>query len=165
MDYNSNSNYSIFGSRNSASSSNIGVAVSYPQFPMYLDFCDTSYETHRATKTGKNELDVKYKVILNKNKRELSLEETGTVLAVNTTASSSFTTPGSSYIFDQRGGYSSNKFKGKVYYCKIKNNNIMIRKFVPAYKDGEVGMIDRVNNVFYSNAGTGTFMVGKIKEK
>lgn len=158
-DYDSNSNYSIFGSRNSADSSNIGVAVSYPQFPLYLDFCDTNYSSHRATKMGTNTLNIKYKAVLNKSKRELSLADTSEVLVTNSTSSASFTTPGSAYLFNQRNGFSSNKFIGKIYYCTILNNGTLVRDFRPAKRksDNKYGMLDMVTRQFYTNAGTGDF--------
>lgn len=57
--------------------------------------------------------------------------------------------------------------KGAVtmYYCKIWNNDVLVRNFIPCYKDGALGMWDKVNSVFYPNAGTGNFIAGKIKEK
>lgn len=55
-------------------------------------------------------------------------------------------------------------FRGRIYYIKItdKNTNTFVRNFVPAYRtsDGEVGMLDKVNNIFYTNSGTGKFVGG-----
>ena len=51
-----------------------------------------------------------------------------------------------------------------MYYCKIWNNGTLVRDYIPAFKDGVAGMWDKTNSVFYSNAGTGTFSVGKVKE-
>ena len=50
----------------------------------------------------------------------------------------------------------------KMFYCKIWNNETLIRDFVPCYRksDNVVGLYDRVNNVFYANAGTGEFLKG-----
>ena len=46
--------------------------------------------------------------------------------------------------------------------CKIWDNGTLIRNMIPAKKnsDNKVGMYDLVNNVFYSNAGTGVFSTG-----
>ena len=43
---------------------------------------------------------------------------------------------------------------------KIYENNILIRNFLPCYRnsDNVLGMYDVVNNVFYTNDGTGTFL-------
>lgn len=45
---------------------------------------------------------------------------------------------------------------------KIKINGTLTRNFVPCYRkvDNVAGLYDLVNGVFYTNAGTGTFIVG-----
>ena len=47
----------------------------------------------------------------------------------------------------------------KLYSCKIWDNNVLQRDFVPCYRiaDGEIWLYDLVNDVFYTNAWTGTF--------
>ena len=39
---------------------------------------------------------------------------------------------------------------------KIENDGQLVRDFVPAAKNGQCGLYDRVNDRFYANAGTGT---------
>ena len=60
----------------------------------------------------------------------------------------------------------SNKYPNVIYFCKLWNpaDGTLVRDFVPVYKDGVLGMLDKVNNVFYTNAGTGQFLTGKIVE-
>ena len=50
----------------------------------------------------------------------------------------------------------------KLYSCQIYDNGTLIRDFVPCYRkaDNVAGLYDLVNGVFYTNAGTGTFIVG-----
>lgn len=50
----------------------------------------------------------------------------------------------------------------KVYNLKLFNDSSLVRNFIPCYRksDNEPGMYDIINNVFYTNAGTGTFIVG-----
>ena len=50
----------------------------------------------------------------------------------------------------------------KIYKCSIKDNNTLVRNFVPCYRksDNVIGMYDTVNKVFYTNQGTGTFLKG-----
>ena len=52
----------------------------------------------------------------------------------------------------------------KLHFFYIYENNIFIRKFFPCYSKttNEVGLYDTVNNQFYTNQGTGTFLKGKI---
>lgn len=51
---------------------------------------------------------------------------------------------------------------GKMYYCKIwDNNNTLVRNFIPCKNsDGVTGMYDTIGAQFYQNAGTGTFTAG-----
>lgn len=80
--------------------------------------------------------------------------------AVNT---STFQTSYNLYIFgyNNAGVFSSPSFI-KLYSCQIYDNNTLVRDFVPCYRksDNEIGLYDLVNGVFYTNAGTGTFIVG-----
>ena len=51
----------------------------------------------------------------------------------------------------------------KLYYCKIWDNGSLVRNFIPCKNtSGTLGLYDAVNNVFYTNAGTGTFTAGPI---
>ena len=53
----------------------------------------------------------------------------------------------------------SRRFKGRIYWFKIWNNNILVRDFIPALRNNNQmsGLYDLVNDVFYTNAGTGDF--------
>lgn len=53
---------------------------------------------------------------------------------------------------------------GKIWGYKHTRNSSILLDLIPAYKDGQAGMLDKANNVFYQNAGTGTFTAGKIVE-
>lgn len=48
----------------------------------------------------------------------------------------------------------------KLYRCKCIQDTTLIRDFVPAMRnsDGVIGLFDVVNNVFYTNAGSGYFL-------
>ncbi|MEE3344408.1 MAG: hypothetical protein VZS44_09980 [Bacilli bacterium] len=62
-------------------------------------------------------------------------------------------------------GYTINRgCKAKIYQCKFYEGNTLIRNMIPCYRnsDNEVGMYDLVNNVFYTNQGTGSFTYGSI---
>lgn len=50
---------------------------------------------------------------------------------------------------------------GRIYYFKWYENNVLIRDMQPCVRisDGVAGMLDLVNKVFYTNAGTGNFIV------
>lgn len=58
---------------------------------------------------------------------------------------------------------------GSVYYgegryrsCQIYDNGVLVRDYIPCKNsDGDIGMYDTLNAVFYGNAGTGTFIAGE----
>lgn len=57
----------------------------------------------------------------------------------------------------------SNTQIGKIYSCKIYDNDVLVRDFVPCITaSGEVGLYDLVGKQFYGNAGTGTFTGSEV---
>lgn len=71
------------------------------------------------------------------------------------------------YIFaGNRSGYAAYQYSGKLYNLKITDGTNVIRNFVPCYRksDNVAGLYDLVNSTFYTNQGTGNFIVGPIKE-
>ena len=50
----------------------------------------------------------------------------------------------------------------QVYYCKIWEDGVLLRDYVPCYRksDNVAGMFDMVENKFYENQGTVAFIVG-----
>lgn len=53
------------------------------------------------------------------------------------------------------------KAKMKLFSCQIYDNGTLVRDYVPCTNaSGTAGLYDIVNGVFYTNAGTGTFIVG-----
>lgn len=51
----------------------------------------------------------------------------------------------------------------KLYSCQIYDNGTLVRDFVPCKNtSGTIGLYDLVNNVFYTNAGSGTFTAGAV---
>lgn len=49
-----------------------------------------------------------------------------------------------------------------LYYCKIWEDDVLVRDFVPCYRksDDAVGLLDKVENKFYENAGSVAFEKG-----
>lgn len=55
----------------------------------------------------------------------------------------------------------SERAKGSFYYCKIWQNGVLVRDFVPAKDTNNVVCLyDRATRTFFYNAGTGTFTAG-----
>ncbi len=69
---------------------------------------------------------------------------------------------GIGYIIYGSGASSSGKFKGKWYSFDIYESGILVRNFIPCYRkaDNEAGLYDLVNDKFYTNKGTGEFILG-----
>lgn len=57
-------------------------------------------------------------------------------------------------------------FYGKLYACKFYDDGKLVRDFIPCYRESDnvIGLYDAVNGVFYTNAGTGTFIKGEEVE-
>lgn len=60
------------------------------------------------------------------------------------------------------GSAHSKSLSIRTYGAKMYKNNVLVRNFIPAKRnsDNVLGMYDTVNNVFYTNEGTGDFVVG-----
>lgn len=63
-------------------------------------------------------------------------------------------------FYDNTSSYG--KFIGRFYFFTAKENDTPVRNMIPCYRhsDGVAGMYDTVNGVFYTNQGTGSFIVG-----
>lgn len=67
-------------------------------------------------------------------------------------------------VFARKGNnnVASNFSKMKLYDLKLYDNQVLVCDLIPCYRnsDNEVGLYDLVNNVFYTNKGTGAFTYG-----
>ncbi len=73
---------------------------------------------------------------------------------------SEFESAANVYLFiNNRNGTLANPFYGKIYKAEMWLDGQKVREFVPCSRDSdsELGMYDLVNDVFYTNAGTGSF--------
>lgn len=78
-------------------------------------------------------------------------------------SSATFKSPYSIFLFglNQNDKLESRTFVGKLYYCKIYDENTLVRDFVPALDgNGVACLYDQVENKYYYNAGTETFSYG-----
>ena len=48
----------------------------------------------------------------------------------------------------------------KLYYCKIYDNGILVRDYIPVRKDGVGYLYDKVSGQLFGNSGTGNFTLG-----
>ena len=55
--------------------------------------------------------------------------------------------------------------KARIWYCKLYNNSVLAKDYIPVFQDGSAGMLDKLTGTLYTNQGAGSgFTVGKIKE-
>lgn len=114
-----------------------------------------------------------YDIHLAKKGEESTVSADGTVvvsLGTGTATGGSFDAGRPDYLFalhQYYTGHTPNWYpnfftKAKLYSCRIFSGAALERDFVPARRrgDGELGLLDRANGVFYANAGTGTFNAG-----
>ena len=87
----------------------------------------------------------------------------GIVKAQYTSTYTATTSSTTLHLFRRPNGNQS--FYGRLYALRIYdylNGGKMIREFIPCYRksDNVAGLWDKANKVFYTNAGSGTFIVG-----
>lgn len=96
----------------------------------------------------------------------LTLDKTGGykdgVKTWNNASTATFQTVSNLTLFAwNRNGTIQEYLTGKIYYCKIYDNNILVRDFIPVKTTTNIyGLWDKINKVFYKNAGIGTFTGG-----
>lgn len=65
-----------------------------------------------------------------------------------------------------RGGFSKDRFFGRIYGFKVYDKGELVQSLVPAWDDnGIVCMFDEVNNKYLYNQGTGDFLYADISDK
>lgn len=121
----------------------------------------TWFGTQSKTTTVPN---FKEKVTVDQNKRLTSISyPDGTVVEITNNAST-FTSAYNLFLcnISLAGSSSSSSFIGEIYSCQIYDDGVLVRDFIPCYRktDSVAGLYDLVTNTFYTNAGTGEFLVG-----
>ena len=155
------SNY-VMGSRQTTSSpifAGIGGGQSTQSISVHNSSCTTPFNYRRANYI--------YKI-----KAEYNSSGTGTSEIICLTNNEKFTGTQTANI-DATANYyifsinTSQTHEGmSLYKLKLWKNNVLVRDFIPCYRnsDNVAGLYDLVNSTFYTNQGTGNFIVGSIKE-
>lgn len=73
-----------------------------------------------------------------------------------------FSSQGTLYIFARNQDGVNKPSPLKLYSYKLYEGDELIKDLIPCYRksDGEIGLYDIVNDVFYTNSGTGEFILG-----
>ena len=138
----------LYGGRTSANSNSLGFLCESGS--RYRFDYASSVTALTVKPTGKFTIDS------DKNKCYINGE------LVFTATYTTFASPVNMYIFNNNNnGSLSGGSSAKLYNCSIYDNGVLIRNFIPCKNaSGTVGLYDSVNNQFYKNAGTGTFIAG-----
>lgn len=147
-----NTNRGIFGSRtNYTSNDNFSFLI--------LD--NNCYRTDYEKQLGKygSSISISGDLIIDKNKNVTTLNGSNELALSYATFTSTYNV----FIFaiNDAGSPSFNISGVKLYFCQIYDNDTLVRDFVPCKTvEGTVGLYDVVNQAFYTNAGTGSFIAG-----
>lgn len=143
-----NSTKIAFGaSNNYNSTNNLGIEINSG----FLWTRDTKYAFTSLISRGKYELKVDFSDTVRYQVSSIDISLNASYYNLNY------------YLFScNENNVSSWNGGGIIWSFKIKNGNELIRNYVPCYRksDNVVGLYDLVNNVFYTNAGSGTFLMG-----
>ena len=145
----------VFGSRESFNAPGIAVCPNFEG--QYFAQYNHVYATTGPTYTT----NIDNTIIFDKNKYYMN------GILYYTFDYANFTTPGSMILFACRstnqGGIIC-KGELKMYYCRIWDNGVLIRDFIPVIRkaDQKPGLYDLVEHKFYTNKGAGEFDITGI---
>lgn len=137
----------LFGVRSSVSSNSF----------CFSNYTSGKYRTHYYKTYLDFDVEFNNDFIIDKNKNITTIGDNESVIEHDYAA---FTCPLPLYLFCvNTNGTKENYSQAKLYFMKIYDNDVLVRDFVPVYHVfREVyGLYDKVNDVFYTNKGSGTF--------
>jgi hypothetical protein len=149
----------IFGTRSSAGSDDKYGAILITSSGLNTYRCD--YGSNVITPTANIPLNNK-KLTLDKNKNITTLYYDENLIQQTTQPATTFNSKYNLYLFDlNNGGISSINSANRIYSCKIWDNDVLVRDFIPALDfNGVPCMYDKVTKQFFYNQGTGDFIAG-----
>lgn len=155
LDFYITQNYSqlhgLFGSRN-------GTSATSSQGFDFWSYYDSSFRTNFfGDDDTLYDLPNTVRYIVDKNKNVTTISNKASTIR-NTTGSCSLNL----MLFAiNTAGTASNHAYARIYSCQIYDNGIIVRDYIPCKSiEGVVGIYDTVNQVFYTNSGTGSFIAG-----
>lgn len=110
------------------------------------------------TSAGSTMTSTLNKILIDKNKNVTSVDNN----IFSTFSTATFQCNWNLYLFAvNNNGIANLNTYAKLYSCKIYDNDVLIRNFIPCKNpSGIIGLYDTVNSQFYKNLGTGTFIAG-----
>lgn len=158
MDFENKGNYSgmttglcpLLGARNGSSSAVYALWVGATSYPHYGNVA--------YNKNGSFSIDINTRLIYDFNKNVVSIGDTSI-----TCSTSTFSTNYNLCLLtiDNYGTIESRKASGKLYSCKVYDNGVLIRDYIPVKdSNGAAGLYDVVNDAFYASSGSEGFIAG-----
>lgn len=97
------------------------------------------------------------KYLIYKNKNETYADG----VSIGTYTYTSFSNARNMYLFAvNTGGNLSAPIQADVYYCKVWNNGVLVRDYIPVIKDTVYCMYDKITKTYFYNQGSGVFSGG-----
>ena len=147
MDFEYNSGDVVFGAYDTNGANGFGCQYVNSKWYQY-------YGTSSAVTTADAAAGTRYVVDYNKNQAYVD------DILVRTATANTF--QGNNNIILsalQNAGYVAFFTSLKIYYCKIYDNDTLVRDMIPAKDEvGNAGLYDKIEGKLYYNAGTGVFM-------
>lgn len=146
----------LFGSRNGR------AELSFTVFDYVNGYNFRTDYGNLYSATFKYEIGTKYRIVKDKNVTNFYNMD-NVVLKSFTIAEQTFTSPNYLVLFGCNNATTVNlKTKAKIYSCKMKYEDKLIRNFIPCYRksDDVIGMFDTITSTFVRNGGTGVFLKG-----
>ena len=149
-------NIGIFGTQATSDQNTSVFAINTNSGQSYI-FAQFDSVSRTAVSNLSFVLGTKYKFTLSKNGWYYN-----TTLGATWTNPTSFTTTYNIALFRENGSNNYAFSNSKYYYCKIWDNETLVRYFIPCKRisDNKAGMYDLVNGVFYTDAAGGNFTAG-----
>lgn len=147
----------LFGSRSSTSSSDRFLFIASGDSVYRTDFYDNTVNVSTS-------FDFSGKFTIDKNKNQTFLN--GELAATN--ANGTFSCRYNVFLLaGNTAGTPNISMSGtRLHSCKIYDNGTLVRDYTPVqHLDGAVGLLDKVNNVFYPDAAGGNFIAGPLAAK
>lgn len=128
----------------------------------FVNAYSTYYETVFGNTAANTQLK-KTEVLMILDSQKGVFQNGSLVLSASSSSDRTSSYPGYMFAFHENEEGNPKWFlKGKLYFYKIFEQEKLTYLFIPARResDNEIGLYDLVNNVFYTNSGTGTFTAG-----
>ena len=140
----------LFGSRDSSSKN------AQKMFLVWNSNTNEFRSDYFGTNNTMPGIDETSRIVVDKNKNITTI---GNVSVTNTAATG--TCANSVMLFCANNVGNPEYFSTmKLFSCKIYDNGVIARDFKPVTRNGEAGLYDQVNGVFYGNSGSGSFTAG-----